>query len=69
MSRRPDPTRIRIAREDALRNRLIGEGLLPAQADRWIAALLRDGGDPSTAAFWERGYDWINDQLAGGRRL
>lgn len=60
--------RIRIARHDALRNRLIGDGLLPEQADRWIEALLRDGGDPMTAAFWEHGYDWIVSQLAGGQR-
>lgn len=69
MSRRPDPARIRRARHDALRNRLISSGLLPEHVDRWIEAWLRDGGDPSTAAFWNQGFDWINDQVNGGRRL
>lgn len=61
----PDPARIRHARQAALRARLIGSGLLPDQADRWIEALFRDGGDPSAAAFWERGFDWIRDQVGG----
>lgn len=61
--------RIRDAREAALRNRLIGDGLLPQQADRWIAAILSDGvGDPATATFWEDGYEWISGQVAQGRR-
>ena len=60
--------RIQIARREALRARLLGDGLLPAQADRWISAWERDGGDPSTAAFWDQGYEWISRQVVGGGR-
>jgi hypothetical protein len=69
VSRRPDPDRVRGAREEALRSRLLGDGLLPQEVDRWIATILGDGvDDPSTAAFWEHGYNWISGQIASKRR-
>jgi hypothetical protein len=61
VTRRSDPTITLDARKADLRRRLIGVGLVSDQADRWITALLREGGDCSRAAFWATGYDWICD--------
>lgn len=55
--------RIRQARQAALRNRLIGDGLLPNQADELIRSWMRLGGDPDVADFWERGYRSIRNRL------
>ena len=66
--KKPDPARIRTARKEGLRARLIGDGLLPEQADRWIATWLESEGDPDTVAFWEAAYEWIVSELAGGHR-
>lgn len=68
MSRRPDPVRIRKARQDALRNRLIGDQLLPEQADRWISAWAEKVGEPENAAEFDAAYEWIVSELAGGAR-
>lgn len=60
--------RIREARHQATRNRLIGEGLLPGQADAWIDSWIRVGGDASKAAFWELGYEWIRRKVNAGEK-
>lgn len=68
MSRRPDHDRIIQARRDAIRNRLIGDELLPEQADRWLSAWAEKAGDPETAEDFDAAYEWIVSELAGGRR-
>jgi hypothetical protein len=67
MSRRPDPVRRSIARRAAIRNRLIGDGLLPAQADRWLSAWAEKVGQPESAAEFDAAYEWIISELAGAR--
>lgn len=48
---KPDPARIRKAREEALRNRLVSvDGLLREQADRWISAWAEGSGEPQSAS-------------------
>lgn len=61
--------RIRIARHRALRNRLISDGLLPEQADRWISDWAQQVGEPHEADEFDAAYEWIISELAGGRRL
>lgn len=61
--------RIRIARHRALRNRLISDGLLEEQADRWISAWAEGVGEPQEAEEFDAAYEWIVSELAGGRRL
>lgn len=61
--------RIRIARHAALRNRLISDGLLPAQADRWISDWVEHVGEPREADEFAAAYEWIVSEIAGGRRL
>jgi truncated hemoglobin YjbI len=68
VTRRPDPARIRRARHDALRNRLIGDGLTPDHADRWISAWAERAGEPESAAEFDAAYEWIVSELAGGAR-
>jgi len=66
VSKELDARKILAARGAALRSRLIGDGLLPDQADRWIEAWSRTGRAPESAAYWEQGYEWIAAQT--GRR-
>jgi hypothetical protein len=66
VSRRPDPARIRRARHGALRNRLIGDGLLPDQADRWISAWAERAGEPETAEEFDAAYEWIVSEPVAG---
>jgi len=68
MSRRPDPARLREARHAALRNRLVSDGLLPEQADRWIGAWAERVGEPESADEFDAAYEWIVSELAGGAR-
>ena len=69
MSQRADPERIRQARREALRNRLIGnDHLLPQQADRWIAAWVKKVGEPESAAEFDAAYEWVVSEIAGGVR-
>jgi hypothetical protein len=68
MSRRSDPARIRKARSDALRNRLIEDGLLPEQADRWRSARAEKVTEPDTSPEFDAAYEWIVSELAGGAR-
>jgi hypothetical protein len=65
VSRRPDPARIRRARHDAVRNRLIGDGLLREQADRWISAWAERAGEPETPAEFDAAYEWILSEARG----
>jgi hypothetical protein len=66
MSRRGDPARIDAARHAATRNRLVGAGMSEETADRWLAAwadeAARQEVAAGTAAYWERGWDWIEAQ-------
>ena len=66
---KPDPARIRRARAEAIRNRLISDRLLPEQADRWLSAWSQTTGEPETPAQFDAAYEWIVSELAGGRRL
>lgn len=66
---KPDPARIRQAREAALRRRLVdADGLLEEQADRWIGAWAETVGEPETAAEFDACYEWICSEIAGGAR-
>ena len=69
MSRRSTPERLSEARRAAIRSRLIGDGLLPEQADRWIAAWAEKVGEPESAAEFDAAYEWIVSELDGGARL
>jgi len=62
MSRRSTPERLHEARREATRQRLIGEGELPDQAERLVAqwelraaqeGLERDG------RYWDAGWAWM----------
>ena len=62
MSRRSTPERLHAARREATRQRLIGEGELPEQAERLVAqwelraaqdGLERDG------RYWDAGWAWM----------
>jgi hypothetical protein len=63
MARRPDPERIRHAREAATRNRLLSAGELPSRVDEllaaWAAQATRDGLDPLTADYWAAASSWL----------
>lgn len=61
--------RIQKARHEAIRNRLISDGLLPNQADRWISAWAETAGEPESPAEFDAAYEWIVSELAGGRRI
>lgn len=69
VSRRPDRSRIRQARRDAIRNRLIGDEILPEQADRWLSAWAERAGEPESAEEFDAAFEWIVSEIAGGRRL
>ena len=70
MSRRPDPDRIRQAREAAERNRLLSAGELPDRVDalmaRWAAIALDEGLDATTSAYWQRAAAWIDRERGAG---
>lgn len=68
MSRRPDPARIGRARREAIHARLVSDGLLPQQADRWLSEWAERVGEPETPAEFEAAYEWIVSELAGGAR-
>jgi hypothetical protein len=65
VSHRADLARIDEARRAATRNRLIGERVIEATADAWIAAweaqAAQDGVERGSAD-WEAGWDWIAEQ-------
>lgn len=70
MTRRPDPARIRQARRDAIRRRLIdGDRLLEEQADRWLSAWAEVSGEPESAEEFDACYEWIVSEIAGGARV
>ena len=60
--------RILEARRAALRARLLSDGLLPDQVDRWISAWAEKVGEPETPEEFEAAYEWIVSELAGGAR-
>jgi hypothetical protein len=73
MSRRPDPDRIRQAREAAERNRLLSAGELPERVNaliaRWTVIALDEGLDATTSAYWLRAAAWTDrERLQSGRR-
>jgi hypothetical protein len=70
MSRRPDPQRIRQAHRDGTIQRLIGEGLRPDDARRWVE--LWEAQDAPEAVegggrYWAAGWDWIAAERAQRR--
>ena len=65
MSRRSTPERLDAAWHAGVRNRLIGERVTEETADAWIAAweaqAAQDGLERG-AAYWDAGWEWINEQ-------
>jgi hypothetical protein len=63
MARRPDPERIRQARDSATRNRLLAAGELPSRVDEllaaWAAEATGKGLDPLTAEYWTAATAWL----------
>ena len=71
MARRADPARIDDARKAATQNRLIGTGIDEATADAWIArweAQAARDGLLQGSAYWDAGWQWIEEQRAKRRR-
>ena len=71
MARRADPARIDEAHREGTRQRLMGSGMTPETADRWLDAwvlkatgrgLARDG------AYWDAAWDWIVEERAARSR-
>ncbi len=61
--------RILRARRAALRERLIGTGMLPDLADGWIAHWESHGHDDRDhATIWDVGFQWIVAQHSGDRK-
>jgi len=62
MSRRSTPERLREARREATRQRLIGEGETPDQAERliaqWELQAARDGLERD-GRYWDAGWAWM----------
>jgi hypothetical protein len=65
MSRRSTPERLHAARHEATRQRLIGEGEAPDQAERlvaqWELQAARDGLERD-GRYWEAGWAWMLSQ-------
>ena len=59
MSRKADPYRIAEAKRAALRDRLIGEGMLPNAVDRLLEAWDAQDNIHLTRAYGEPAYRWI----------
>lgn len=63
MARKSDPTRISVARRDAIASRLMGSGISQDDAERWLAAwearAALSGLDANDRDYWQAGADWI----------
>jgi hypothetical protein len=65
MSRRPEPARIEMARREAHRARLIGDGEPPSRADKWVDGWEAEAarrGLPHGHEFWDGAWAWLGDQ-------
>ena len=71
MSRRANPARIFEAQKAGVRNRLIGNGMQPETADRWLDAWVLEASGRQLAKdgrYWQAGWDWIAEERAARRR-
>jgi hypothetical protein len=53
----------------SLLNRLVGHGIAPETAERWVAAWeALDGDKPNRASadFWDSGFAWVAASIAAG---
>ena len=70
MGRRADPERILEAQRAGVGGRLIGTGMQPDTADRWLDAWVLEatgGGMPKDGEYWQAGWDWIAEERAARR--
>ena len=71
MTRRADPTRIDEAHREGTRQRLMGSGMTPETADRWLDAWVLEAtgrGLPREGRYWAAGFDWIAEERAARSR-
>jgi hypothetical protein len=71
MARRADPQRIHEARRAAVRANLIGSGMAPETADRWLDAWELEatgrGLSRDEWGYWQAGEAWIAPERAARR--
>jgi hypothetical protein len=68
MARRADPARIDAAKRAAIAGRLGDSRMQPDTVERWLVAWEAVGEDWLAGDFWDRGYAWVTEQRAAGRR-
>ena len=71
VTRRSDPERIFQARREGVRQRLMGLGMTPETADRWLDAWVLEAagrGLPRDGRYWGAGWDWIVAERAARSR-
>ena len=56
--------RVETARREAIRARLVGEGMLRDQIDGWLARAEQQLGPPTGAGWWEDAHAWIRERTA-----
>jgi hypothetical protein len=68
MARRADPKRIDQAKRAAIAGRLGDSGMQAETVERWLVAWEAVGEDRPDRDFWDRGFAWVSEQRAAGRR-
>jgi hypothetical protein len=65
VARRGDSERIFEAQRAGVRARLLGTGMQPETADRWLDTWVLEAtgrGLPKDGRYWEAGWDWIAEE-------